>query len=296
MARCMFPYTVERKLYFSQTEKYVQVPCGKCPNCLKRRLASWSFRLETEALLWQTQYFVTLTYDTEFVPISKNGFMTLDTDHPKLFFKRLRKLSGKLKYYLCGEYGTQGKRPHYHLIIFGTTNLQPEHIVSCWTHPQTKKPYGNVHFGEVTEASIRYTVQYFDKGDWYQAHKRDDRTPEFSRMSKGIGESFLTPEMVQHLLDNPDKGFLYDHQGHKIAIPTYYKRRLYDYVINSSVASNHPSILLHRDNMLVKKEIHNEEMKKLMEEIEQPEETATLLEDRRAAVQNYRQSKRKARK
>lgn len=296
MARCMFPITVERKLYFSQTERYVPVPCGKCPNCLKRRLASWSFRLETEALQWQSQHFVTLTYDTQHVPISKNGFMTLDTDHPKLFFKRLRKRAGKLKYYLCGEYGTHGKRPHYHLIIFGTTNLKDSDIVSCWTHPETKQSYGNVHFGEVTEASIRYTVQYFDKGDWYPAHKRDDRVPEFSRMSKGIGQDWLTPEMVEHLLANPDKGFIYDKQGHKIAIPNYYKRRLYDYVISQGLASNHPSILLHRDTMLVNKEIHNEEMKKLMEQIEQPEETESLNEDRKAAIINYRQSKRKARK
>lgn len=296
MAQCMFPYAVERKLYHSQEGRYVSVPCGKCPNCLKRRVASWSFRLEIEALQWQKQYFVTLTYDTDFVPISKNSFMTLKREDLTSFFKRLRHTAGKLKYYACGEYGTNNKRPHYHIILFGTSAMTQNDIISAWSQPNTGKHLGDVYFGKVEPASIRYTVQYYDKGEWRPAHARDDRAKEFSAMSQGIGKSFLDPKMVEYLLQNPDKGYVYNKEGKKIAIPRYYKKRLYDYQANLGTVAQHPSLLLHRDEQLELKKVHNEEMRKLIDAIEQPEENESLNEDRKQAIYNYRQSKRKTRK
>lgn len=295
MARCMFPYMVERKIYYNQGDRLVPVPCGKCPDCLKRRLASWSFRLEVESLNWEKQFFVTLTYDTDHVPISENTFMTLDKFALTNFFKRLRKEVGKLKYYACGEYGTRNKRPHYHIILFGNSNLTENDIISAWIDPLTKSSFGDVYFGKVEPASIRYTVQYYDKGEWRKAHRRDDRLPEFSRMSQGIGASFLTASQIKHFLENPEKGYIYDKEGRKIAIPRYYKNRLYDYLSSDKVVANHPSILIHRDEMAIAKEKHNEAIAELMSEIEVPEETETLNSDRQMAIQNYKQSKRKTR-
>lgn len=310
MARCKFPYQVERKLYFDQQSRTVPVPCGKCPDCLKRRLASWSFRLEVEALNWEVQHFVTLTYNTEYVPISDNTFMTLNPSHLTNYFKRLRKRVGQLKYYACGEYGTQNKRPHYHLIIFGNSNMHHSDVINAWTDPDSQypnpdkgsskkwlnKPYGDVYFGKVEAASIRYTVQYYDKGDWYKAHQRDDRVPEFSRMSQGIGRSFLTPAQIKAFLLDPSKGYIYDKNGHKIAIPAYYKKRLYDYLAPESVIAHHPSILVHRDDMVKSKDLHHKAIAKIMEEIPEIEVTEQLNADRQAAILNYRASKRKTRK
>lgn len=288
MARCTYPYQVERKLYFSQSSRTVPVPCGKCPECLKRRTASWSFRLEIEALNWPKQHFITLTYDNEHCPISNNRFMTLVPKHLTDFFKRLRKRAGKCKYYACGEYGTKGKRPHYHLILFCNDGMLGEDIIKSW-------PYGDVYFGKVESASIKYTVQYYNKGDWSRSHARDDREPEFSRMSQGIGKSFLTPAMVRHLLESPDKGYVYNNDGHKIALPRYYKSRLFDYVGTESMIANHPSLLLHRDEMLGAKELHHKAISKVMESIEIPEETIELNEARKAAINNFRKKHRKTR-
>lgn len=288
MAQCMYPYTVERQIYHKQEDRFIKVPCGKCPSCLKRRLASWSFRLEVEALLWQVQHFVTLTYNTEHVPLSTNGFMTLDKDALTLFFKRLRKRAGKLRYYAVGEYGTKGKRPHYHAIIYGNSSLEVNDIIQAW-------PFGQVYFGKVEAGSIRYCVQYYDKGDWYKQHERDDRVPEFSRMSQGIGLNFMTPKMVQWFLDNPERGFIYDREGRKIAVPRYFKKRLYDYMAPANVVAAHPSILIHRDDMVEAKDVHNEAMRVKLESLEQPEETPQLIEDRKAAILNYRSHKRKTR-
>lgn len=90
----------------------IPVPCGKCPNCVARRISHWSFRLMQEEKQSTSAYFITYTYDTQHVPISKNGFMELRKKDMQDYLKRLRKSQWNkgnvtpLKYYLAGEYGT----------------------------------------------------------------------------------------------------------------------------------------------------------------------------------------------
>ena len=106
-----------------------------------------------------TAYFVTLTYNTEKVPITRNGFMSLHKKDLQDYFKRLRKISSlKLKYYAVGEYGSKKMRPHYHLILF---NAMPENIISAWRLNGLE--IGTVHIGTVNEASIGYTLKYMCK-------------------------------------------------------------------------------------------------------------------------------------
>ena len=114
-SRCITPFQVRDKI----TNQWMALPCGKCPNCMRRRTSGWSFRLIKEGERSETALFVTLTYDTKYVPLTKNGFMSLNKRHIQTYMKRLRKLSDrKLKYYVCGEYGSKRDRPHYHMIIF----------------------------------------------------------------------------------------------------------------------------------------------------------------------------------
>lgn len=304
MAKCMFPYEVERKLYFSQTDRTVPVPCGKCPECLKRRVQSWLYRLEMESHQWPYTYFLTLTYENDFCPISENGFMSLKPDDVSRFLKRLRHLVGDLRYYYCGEYGTEVKRPHYHMILFTSVDAT-RYIDQEWCNPlsystdtRQRSPYGHVFYGDVQPKSITYTVQYYDKGDWRPLHDRDDRVPEYSRMSKNIGQNFLSLEMVQHIFDRPDKAYIYNHEGKKIATPTYYKRRIYDYVLPEGIVLYHPSCLVHRDEMIGLKELHLQEMQ--LQALKHAENAKP--DDYRqhrakaAAIKRYKESKRKTRK
>lgn len=137
-------------------------------------------------------YFITLTYDTSHVPISKNGFMDCNKRDLQLFFKRLRKAHGVLskqlsalpsvrraslsiqerdilqhagsniKYYAVGEYGGRKYRSHYHAIIF---NAAPELIQNSWicTPTRVKKQKGKKrlinctcgkHLGEIFYGSV----------------------------------------------------------------------------------------------------------------------------------------------
>lgn len=296
MAQCMFPYYVERKLYLSQTDRLVPVPCGKCPECLKRRNNDWTFRLQQEAKLHTSQYFVTLTYSPEECPISDNGFMTLNKKHVQDFLKRLRKNTGSyIRYYMCGEYGTQYQRPHYHLIIFSDDRCNDTDIVRAWVNPKTGFVFGHVHFGRVEPASIQYTVQYYDKGDWYPAHSRDDREPEFSLMSKGLGKNFLNEETVRFIVQRPAEQYIYD-GGVRRAIPRYYKRRIFEYRGTQSIVEQHPAFVAHVHDMDAERRKRNLITKKIQDEKEQPDPAdRTVHEDRAAAIRNYRASKRKTR-
>lgn len=289
MAKCMYPYAVERSVFHTQGDRYIPVPCGKCPECLKRRTASWTHRLEKESLLWEKTFFLTFTYSNDHLPLSGNNLPTLDPSHVTLWLKRVRKLSGaKLRYYYCGEYGTKFERPHYHMILFADHYVTEKMITDQWY-------YGQVHFGKVEGASIRYTVQYMDKGQWRPSHQRDDRVPEFSRMSNGIGSHFLSEKMVNHFLSNPGIGYIYDTEGKKISIPRYYKKRLYDQSMTDTLVANHPSVLVHRDDMYSAREVHHEKVKEYIDSQPIIEETQQRNEDRKAAILNYRKSKRKTR-
>lgn len=198
----------------------VPVPCGRCPPCKQRRVNSWVFRLMKEYERSTDAHFVTITYDTDHVPITKNGFMTLDKSDVQKYFKRLRKLMPGItfKYYLAGEYGTQNKRPHYHFIAFNCPNEQ--FYFDAWGN-------GTVHVGKVTDNSVAYTMKYIDKHQFRPMHGRDDRLPEFSLMSKGLGDNYLTDDVKQYHKSDISVMYLTKPGGYRIAMPRYYRNKIF---------------------------------------------------------------------
>lgn len=235
------------------------VPCGKCPVCLKRKVSGWSFRLLQEDKVSENAHFVTLTYSTDHVPITKNGFMNLCKRDLQLFWKKLRKAHGDertIKYYVVGEYGGRSKRPHYHAIIF---NADLEKIQPAWD-------LGNVHYGEVSGASVGYTLKYMMKPKTIPMHKNDDRLPEFALMSKRLGMAYLTKRIIAwHLADEENRMYVNLTDGRKVAMPRYYKDKIYD--------------------LYQRKRIGAITRKKMLEKMEKEEQTLTVL-DKLNKIQN----------
>lgn len=219
MASCMTPFTVKNKL----TNESQAVPCGRCPNCYKRRVSQWSFRLMQQEKISENAHFITLTYDTRNVPITKRGFLNLTKRDLQLFFKRLRKAGGErnrhLKYYAVGEYGGKSYRPHYHAIVF---NMDINTLPLAWN-------LGTYHRGTVTGASIGYTLKYLSKPSRIPLHGNDDRQPEFALMSKGLGKNYLTKQVVNwHLKALTDRMYVNTQDGQKVSMPRYYKLKIYN--------------------------------------------------------------------
>lgn len=226
MAACITPFYVDNPAYLhspGQVDRQIPVPCGKCPSCLRRRVSQWSFRLLHELRVHDSAHFITLTYDNDSAQrlVTDNGFLTLNKTDFQAFVKALRKrypAGHQLKYYMCGEYGDQSFRPHYHAILFG----------ACSDDYDFEWRYGHVHVGSVSEASIAYVLKYINKGKRIPVHSRDDRLPEFALMSKKLGRSYITPALKAYYAMNPLKCYCTLPGGYIVSMPRYYKDLIFD--------------------------------------------------------------------
>ncbi|QGF19320.1 replication initiation protein [Antarctic microvirus CAA_003_V_1] len=216
MPACMSPFHLIDKI---KNESF-GVPCGKCPNCKARRIGGWAFRLTEQLKTATSSNFITLTYAIEHIPILENGQTTINKRDPQLFFKRLRKANPdtKIKYYLAAEYGDKTDRPHYHIILF---NAQLDTIQKAWD-------LGNIHYGDAGPASITYTLKYINKTIKIPKFDGDLRIPEFQLISKGLGATYINEKTTKwHSKNIENRYYLPLQDGKKIALPRYYKDKLY---------------------------------------------------------------------
>lgn len=213
------------------------VPCGQCCLCREQYAKQWAVRASLENRLHDKSVFLTLTYDPLFLP--KDG--SVHKRVLQLFLKRLRKYCKcKIRYFACGEYGEQNRRPHYHLIVYGIDRHNPvfygflgkSGYCRCWSDPDTGTPYGRVFVGDVTFDSCKYVAGYVAKkykGKGALAYyQKLGVEPEFCLQSRrpGIGGAYF--DKYQDILFN--KGFI-TISGKKYDIPKYFedKRRESDW-------------------------------------------------------------------
>ena len=174
------------------------LPCGTCLACRLNHAKEWAVRCVLEAMYYEENYFVTLTYDDDHIPsdlmLHRGDFVD--------FMKRLRyHAKGKVRYFACGEYGTKNKRPHFHVILFGLKldDLKPignglyesKTMAKIW-------PYGYHYIGEVSYSSCNYVARYATKKVF------NDQADEFIAMSSHPGLGY------QWLKDHIDTTFEYD--------------------------------------------------------------------------------------
>lgn len=184
--------------------------------------------------------FVTLTYSPENLP--PNGEL-VKSDFQK-FFKRLRRKWPEkgLRYYMCGEYGSENLRPHYHSIVFGTDfrpweplNLSPWNKEPYYTSPSLSERWGlgHVQVAPVTFESAAYVARYIMKKAYGQASPQVARTdlktgelqelePEYTKMSRfpPIGEKWLQ----KYHADVYPHDFCVLSDGRKVKPPKAYDR------------------------------------------------------------------------
>lgn len=151
-ARVFTPELPEEELYEKYREnkflpgKWQMIPCGKCIGCRLEYSREWANRGALEAQLYDQNWFVTITYDEDHVPLMDwiedcEGFTwTNDTEGTTLvpddltrFIKNVRQIMKRdygqdgIRFMACGEYGSEKARPHYHIIFFNL-NLPTEDL------------------------------------------------------------------------------------------------------------------------------------------------------------------------
>lgn len=143
-------------------DSLILLPCGHCYSCGVEYSRMWASRIMLEAEHHLNNCFITLTYNDVYCPekLSKRDV--------QLFIKRLRKEVGPLRYFLCGEYGENTSRPHYHAIIFGfdfpdRVFLQKSKSgMMIYRSPLLERlwPFGISSIGTVSPESAQYVAKY----------------------------------------------------------------------------------------------------------------------------------------
>lgn len=143
------------------------------------------------------------------------------------------KWSPKLRYFACGEYGTKGDRPHYHIILF---NVPLEWYIwdtihKEWYSPKLEKIWskGIIDIKEVERGSAHYVAKYTIKNSLDGWNDKDIRTKPFAVMSKnpGIGNNYINDENRDYHLSSQTyhtrlKG------GYIQPIGRYYKQKIFE--------------------------------------------------------------------
>ncbi|QCQ84750.1 replication initiator protein [Blackfly microvirus SF02] len=189
----------------------LEIPCNNCMGCKLERSRQWSIRMMHEARYHPQNCFLTLTYDSDHMPLNYG----LDLRHWQLFMKRLRRsLPQHIRFFACGEYGDLNGRPHYHAIVF---NYDPPDRVFLERSESGESLYrseavhglwglGNCTVQDVTHKSCAYVARYvtkkikttdtFGADRYYRLSPVDGAfhavRPEFAVMSRrpGIGNAF----------------------------------------------------------------------------------------------------------
>lgn len=173
----------------------ILLPCGQCIGCRLEKSRQWALRCVHEASLHDDNCFITLTYDDVHLPPGGS----LQLDDIQNFFKRFRDriYPAKLRFFQCGEYGTQLQRPHHHACIFGYDFPDKELFFrsstgfNVWRSPLLEDlwQFGFSSIGDLTFETAAYTARYIMKkinGDDAEEHYQG-RKPEFITMSRRPG-------------------------------------------------------------------------------------------------------------
>lgn len=268
---------------------HIDLPCGQCISCRIDRSKSWALRCMHEAQQYDSNCFITLTFNDE--NINKTGTL-IKSDFQK-FMKRLRKkfkghagvkkddgtLHYPIRFFHCGEYGSQLGRPHHHACLFNFDFDDKElwsvrDNVSLYRSCSLEQlwPFGFSTIGSVTFESCAYVARYITKKiscsdqkyyetqeEYYERKHHYSRTdestgelipiePEYITMSRrpGIGKRWFE----QYRQDVYPSDFI-THKGKKFKPPRYYDK-LYDEISPDSMETikkeRKKNALKHKDN------------------------------------------------
>lgn len=210
-----------------KVQKALKLPCGQCIGCRLERSRQWAVRCMHEAQMHDENWFVTLTYDDENLP-ETGSLVYRDFQQ---FMRRLRKKKGKVRFYMCGEYGEQGHRPHYHACMFGLAVQDLEPIGEClFQSAELQNLWGKgfVSLGELTFDSAAYVARYCMKKVTGSAARE-----HYSRVNLSTGEVVsLTPEFARMSL-KPGIGATWFQKFHRDVYP-------HDYVVTNGHEAKPP--------------------------------------------------------
>nr|WAE43687.1 MAG: replication initiator protein [Microviridae sp.] len=221
---------------------YVPIGCGRCIECKKAKQREWIVRLLEDIKINKNASFITLTFsDQAIAELSKelpnkkgyafdNAIATLAV---RRWLERYRKkYKHSLRHWLTTELGHEGTQNiHLHGFAWFDTHEQFMNADEIWQYGKILKgqpiwernkiiAYKNY----VNQSTIMYITKYVSKMDY--DHKEYN---QIILTSPGIGGNYLnrTDATKNKYEDTNTKEYYKTEAGHKIALPIYYRNKLY---------------------------------------------------------------------
>lgn len=243
---CLYPRLINNKKYTSTkkngglipavTDKralLVPVGCGKCMECVKKKGREWQIRLNEEVYNDNKALFVTLTFSNESIKAlnkeidSKIQGYERDNYIAKLAVRRFlerwrKKFKKSVKHWLVTELGHNGtENVHLHGLLW--TNETEKTVNDIWQYGYiwTNEKNGGVIGSKV----VNYITKYCNKID--EKHKL--YKPKILT-SQGIGKNYINRQNAYNNKYNGKntKEYYKTSSGHKMALPMYYRNKLYN--------------------------------------------------------------------
>lgn len=205
---------LKARLFLRQITKFYvgEVGCGQCIECRLQKSREWANRCMIETLHHDLNkcFFVTLTYNNDHLLTPSlrfddvNRFVLDLREKQRYTFKSDR----TFRYVLCGEYGDQFGRPHFHLLMFNyDSSLDDQKYFYTnkfgnvfYRNPVMEKLWrsrGFVTVSDLNWQTCAYVARYVVKkltGKGSEFYEENDLFPPGLRMSNrpGIGLGYLT--------------------------------------------------------------------------------------------------------
>lgn len=235
---CLKPITLRNKSSPYKSVHSIQVPCGKCVECLQSYQNSWFVRFYYEFLDHDKAVFFTLTYNNESVPtlVDDDGvvYYTVYKQHLQSWIKRLRtRTDKKFKYFITSEYGPKTFRPHYHGVFFGLSKNDIFTTLIDWQNTFGFTQSRDVLLSDSADVvnTSRYIAKYCSKQEFEYSESSKKVYPTFHLISKGLGVSYVDKNKY-FILKNKDIESIISRSelnlnGYKYQLPRYYKDKIY---------------------------------------------------------------------
>lgn len=219
----------------------LDVPCGHCVECQKRKSDEYYLRSHYEALDCISKggfiLFDTLTYSDKFLPHIKDfyPFIADSLNYPcfnykdiRYFLVRLRRnlskrfdIKDKLRYFVSSEYGTdpnKSHRPHYHILFFVYNNeLDPITLSRAVSDNWQLGRTDGVLFRGESYIKNHNSIGYYGQFDFPSVQRVCDYVTKYVQKSSAFSRviRLRADYIVKSLYDDPKS---YDARKYRLAV------------------------------------------------------------------------------
>lgn len=223
---CLYPKKILNPKYKKNPQacwdyrlRVIEIPCGVCQECRKKRASEWRARITAEMKKNINSQFVTLTISDEYIEkVENQEIHQACADLMRKLTKNANKQKVKMKRVFISEIGgNDTQRLHFHGIVWPA--IDKETWKKLW-------PYGIVDTGyKCDQSTVSYITKYMLKGS--------EKFPDYiSRVysSGGIGADYVksTDAKKRNQYRGKDTNQkLKTESGKEIELPMYWKKKLY---------------------------------------------------------------------